>query len=208
MKSEQTWAYIHAERAAMADTWAGLSADQWARPSWCAQWSVKDAAGHILAAAEQTPANFSKEMARAGFRFAVFADRAAKRLGALSPEELVRRLRLRTSTENHPPAPVMAMLGEIVVHGQDIRRPLGLDHRPPEAALVVLANYYRKSNLLIGSKRRVAGLRLRASDNEWAAGEGPEVIGPLCSMILAMTGRRGANADLSGEGLATLANRS
>ena len=39
---------------------------------------------------------------------------------------LVARLRARTTTTNHPPAPVMAMLGEIVVHGEDIRRPLGI----------------------------------------------------------------------------------
>lgn len=93
MKSDQTWISIHAERAAMADTWAELSVDEWTSPSWCEGWCVHDAAGHILAAAEQTPFNFYKEMAVAGFRFNVFADRAAKRLGSLSPRELVDRLR-------------------------------------------------------------------------------------------------------------------
>ena len=168
---------------------------------------MQDTAGHILAAAEQTPANFYKEMISAGFRFNVFADRAAKRLGALGPEELVRRLRARTTTTNHPPAPVMAMLGEIVVHGEDIRRPLGLQHRSPEAALVAVADSYKKSNLLIGAKRRIAGLRLRATDSDWVSGDGPEVVGPLTSLVVAMAGRKGAHADLSGEGLAILSKR-
>jgi uncharacterized protein (TIGR03083 family) len=208
MKSDEIWNHIHAERAQLAETLTALSADQWASPSWCTGWAVRDTVGHVVAAAEQTPATFYKELLAAGFRFNVFTERGAKRLGALNPEELIRRLRERTSTTNHPPAPVMAMLGEIVVHGEDIRRPLGLVHRGPEAALVALADSWKKSNLLIGAKRRIAGLRLRATDAHWVHGDGPEVAGPLSSLVLAMTGRKGAHDDLTGEGLATLANRS
>lgn len=207
MRSSETWKHIHAERSLLADTWTTLSSQQWATPSWCEGWSVQQTAGHVLAAAEQTPANFYKQLASAGFRFNVFTDRDAKRLGSLDPDELVRRLRARTTTTNHPPAPVMAMLGEIVVHGQDIRRPLGLEHTPPEAALVAVADSWKSSNLLIGSKRRIAGLRLRASDTDWSHGEGPEVSGPMMSLVLAMTGRKQSHGDLSGDGLATLAAR-
>jgi len=207
MKSDEIWKHIHAERGHMAATLTTLTPAQWAAPSWCAGWSVQDAAGHVLAAAEQTPGNFYKELIGAGFRFSVFTDRGAKRLAAVGPDELVRRLQARTSTTNHPPAPVMAMLGEIVVHGQDIRRPLGLEHRPPEAALVAVADSWKNSNLLIGSKRRIAGLRLKATDADWSHGDGPEVSGPLLALVLAMTGRKGAHADLSGDGLAALAAR-
>ena len=207
MKSSETWKYIHSERADMAETWATLSPDQWATASWCDGWTVQDTAGHVLAAAEQTPANFYKELIAAGFRFNVFAGRAARRIGAIGPAELVRRLQARTTTTNHPPAPVMAMLGEIVVHGEDIRRPLGLKHRSPEAALVAVADSWKNSNLLIGAKRRIAGLRLRATDTEWAHGDGPEVAGPLGALVLAMTGRKGAYSDLTGEGVAVLSSR-
>ncbi len=207
MKTQEVWAHIHAERGDMADTWTGLSAEQWTHPSWCEGWSVQDTAGHILSAAEQTPLNFYKEMAVAGFRFNVFADRGARRLGALSPEELVRRLRARTTTTNHPPAPVIAMLGEIVVHGEDIRRPLDLEHQYPEAALVAVADNYKKTNILVGSRRRITGLRLRATDSDWAYGDGPEVSGPLISLILAMTGRTDGLRDLAGEGVSVLVAR-
>ena len=191
----------------MADTLGSLSSDQWTTPSWCRGWSVQDTAGHILAAAEQTPANFYKELFLAGFRFHVFTDRAAKRLADIGPDQLVSRLRARTTTTNHPPAPVMAMLGEIVVHGEDIRRPLGLEHQSPRPALVAVADSWKNSNLLIGAKRRIAGLRLRATDTEWAHGDGPEVSGPLVSLILAMVGRTQVHPDLAGEGLAVLSNR-
>ena len=87
MKSEEIWKYIHSERGQMAETWAELTPRQWAAASWCEGWSVQDTAGHILAAAEQTPANFFKEMTSAGFKFNVFADRAARRLAAIGPDE-------------------------------------------------------------------------------------------------------------------------
>jgi uncharacterized protein (TIGR03083 family) len=207
MKSNETWTYIHAERAELADTWAGLSPGQWASSSWCEGWSVRDTAGHVLAAAEQTPLNFYKELISAGFRFNVFTDRAAKEVGGIGPDELVRRLEARTTTTNHPPAPVMAMLGEIIVHGEDIRRPLGLAHTSPEAAVVAVADSWKNSNLLIGAKRRIGGLRLRATDATWANGAGPEVAGPLISLLLAMAGRKGAHSDLTGDGVRILAER-
>jgi uncharacterized protein (TIGR03083 family) len=207
MKTKEIWTHIHAERADMADTWGGLSTEQWAAPSWCHGWSVQDTAGHILAAAEQTPLHFYRELAAAGFRFNVFTDRGAKRLAVLSPDELVQRLRARSTTTNHPPAPVIAMLGEIIVHGEDIRRPLGLDHQCPAAALVAVADNYKKTNILIGSKRRISGLRLRATDCDWTSGDGPQISGPLISLILAMAGRSEALGDLDGEGKPVLAAR-
>jgi uncharacterized protein (TIGR03083 family) len=207
MKSTDVWKNIHAERLQLAETWASLSPEQWATPSWCGGWSVQETAGHVVAAAEQTPANFFKDMAKAGFKFNLFAERDAKRNAAAGPDELIRRLRARTTTTNHPPAPVVAMLGEIIVHGADIRRPLGLAHTSPEAALEAVADSWKNSNLLIGAKRRIAGLRLRATDSTWTHGDGPEVSGPMASLVLAMSGRKGALSDLTGDGLETLSKR-
>src|SRR5450756_1365731 len=61
MKTAEIWTNIHAERAALADTWEGLTPDQWLTSSWCGGWSVHVTAGHVLAAAEQTIPNFYKE---------------------------------------------------------------------------------------------------------------------------------------------------
>jgi uncharacterized protein (TIGR03083 family) len=207
MKTQQIWSNIHAERAAMADAWSTFTDAQWAHPSWCAGWTTKDVAGHLVASAEQTFGRFYLEMAQAGFRFNVFVDRAARRNAQRPADELVARLRARTTTTNHPPAPVLAMLGEVLVHGEDIRGPLGLEHAPPEAALVAVAENYRRSNLLIGGKRRIEGLRLEATDVSWTCGDGPEVKGPIASLVVAMAGRRPATTGLSGEGVATLADR-
>jgi len=48
---------------------------------------------------------------------------------------------------------------------------------------------------------------LRASDTDWRHGAGPEVTGPAIALVMAMTGRKQALEDLTGEGLATLRNR-
>lgn len=53
----------------------------------------------------------------------------------------------------------------------------------------------------------MATSRLRATDAEWSTGAGPEVSGPLLSLLLAMTGREVALNDLSGDGVATLRQR-
>jgi hypothetical protein len=94
-----------------------------------------------------------------------------------------------------------------VVHGTDIRRPLGLERSFPIATLVQVAEFYRRSNLLIGAKKRIAGLTLRASDAGWSTGSGPEVTGPMLALVLAMTGRSVALEELSGPGVEQLAAR-
>jgi uncharacterized protein (TIGR03083 family) len=207
MTTSDIWRYIGSERSDLADTWESLTPEQWSAPSWCEGWSVQDVAGHLVASAEQTPPHFFKEFAAAGFKFNDFAERGATRCASAGSNELIRRLRARTSTRNHPPGPVSAMLGEVVVHGDDLRRPLGLSHQTPEAALVVVADSWKKTNILIGSKKRIEGLRLAATDSTWTHGDGPEVSGPLQSLVLAMTGRTQVLDDLSGDGVAILASR-
>ena len=92
MKSEEIWKYIHSERGQLAETWAELTPRQWAAASWCEGWSCRTPPAHS-GRRRQTPANFFKEMTSAGFKFNVFADRAAKRLAAIGPDELVRSSR-------------------------------------------------------------------------------------------------------------------
>ncbi len=207
MKSTELWHHIHTERANLIDTWIGFTSEQWKYPSLCAGWSVQDVAGHVVAGAEQTPVNFIMDLSQARFKFDAFTDQVAKRNAATGPTELVRRLQARTTTTNHPPGPARAMLGEIVVHGADIRRPLGVKYRYPDAALVHIADNWKNSNFIIGAKRRIEGLRLKATDVSWTHGDGPEVAGPMLTIVLAMAGRKDAHRDLSGEGVATLASR-
>ena len=69
-------------------------------------------------------------------------------------------------------------------------------------------------NFLVGGravgfvpKRRPTGLRFEATDVDWTWGSGPLIRGTAEAVMLALTGRRAALADLSGDGVAELQSR-
>ena len=207
MDDPTVWKAIHRERAAVADTLATLNPSQWSQPSLCGGWSVHVTAAHIVMGAEQTPSHFMKRMAANGFRFNTMMDRDARRLGTLPTTELIDRLRARLTTTNRPPAPVITMLGEVVVHGEDIRQPLGIPSNVSDEALTACLEMYKGANFPTGTKKRIESLRLVATDVGWSHGTGPEVSGPGSALLLAMTGRAAGLNDLAGDGLATLRQR-
>src|SRR4029077_11013506 len=131
----------------------------------------------------------------------------AANLGASGADTLANFQSVMTSVK-HPPGPTQTWLGETIVHSEDIRRALGIQHEYPTDAVMTVADFYKGSNLLIGSKSRIAGLTLRATDANWSHGTGPEVSGPILSLVIAMTGRKQADDDLAGDGVATLRSRS
>jgi uncharacterized protein (TIGR03083 family) len=201
------WPMIHAEREALAEDLAGLDDDKWQTPSLCSDWSVRDVLGHMTATARMTPPKFFLGFARSGFNFNAMTAKDVQRETGGTPSEGLAAFHGLIGATTHPPGPTDAMLGESLVHSEDIRRPLFIIREYPEASITKAADFYKRSNMIIGAKKRVEGLRLRATDADWSTGEGPEVTGPAISLLLAMTGRSAALKDLSGEGLNTLAAR-
>ena len=201
------WPAIHTERRALASDLAGLSASQWSTPSLCPDWTVNDVLAHMLATAKMTPPKFVAKLATSGFRFnSMTAKDVVAERGSSGADTLARYEAVLDAT-SHPPGPLTAMLGEQVVHGEDIRRPLGITHVYPEQELTTVADFFKGSNLLLGGKKRVAGLSLRASDADWSSGAGPEVRGPMLALVLMIAGRQVALDELSGDGVATLRSR-
>jgi len=112
----------------------------------------------------------------------------------------------RTST---PPASLDTRLVEAFVHGEDIRRPLGSRGDYPEAAVVQAIRYQVRTATSFGGGRELAdGLRLVVAGTDVSIGDGPEVAGSAVDLLLAVSGRAVALADLSGPGLTELAARS
>ena len=203
-----TWQMITAERAALVDGLAGLPAADWDKPSLCAGWSVRQVVAHIVATAEMTPPRFVAKFAGSGFNFRKMADADIDRLTvANSDAQLVDLLRARVGARNAPPGPAPSWLGETIVHGEDVFRALGAYRDHPAEHLVAVADFYRNSNTLIGSKRRIDGIALRATDTGWRHGSGPEAAGPMIALVMAMTGRKAALDDLQGDGVAALRSR-
>ena len=201
------WTAIAAERGALADDLTDLTAAQWETSSLCAQWTVRDVVAHLSATASMTPMKFFTGMAAAGFSFARFSKaEIAKHRGA-DPAAALADFRSLVHSTSAPPGPKVSWLGEIVIHGADIRRPLGISHTYPPDAVRQVLDFYKGSNMLSGAKTRIAGLALQATDADWRHGQGEPVQGPLLSLLLAMTGRAAACGDLTGPGVASLRSR-
>jgi uncharacterized protein (TIGR03083 family) len=201
------WPLIHAERSALAADLASLTDQQWATPSLCTAWTVRDVLGHMTATAKLTPPKFFAALAGSGFRFNEMSAKGIAQETTGTPAQGLAEFRGQLTATTHPPGPAESMLGEAVIHSEDIRRPLGITRDYPLEAVTRVADFFKGSNLLIGSKKRIAGLKLHATDAEWSTGAGPEVSGPLLSLVLAMTGRAAALDALSGDGVATLRQR-
>lgn len=133
------------------------------------------------------------------------AMRRAEQMGADGAETLARFRSVVTSTTK-PPVPLPAMLGETIVHGTDIRRPLGIEHDYPIAALTRLTEYYQGTDQVVLAKGRIKGLRLVATDGPFTTGAGPLVTGPTLALIMAMVGREAFIAELADEGITALAS--
>jgi uncharacterized protein (TIGR03083 family) len=203
-----TWNAIRSERAALAEALAGLPDDAWDRPSLCRGWSVREVVAHLIATAEMNPPAFFGRFAASGFRFVVMTEANIRTvLDGSSNADLVARYRSRVDARTAPPGPALSWLGETIVHGEDVFRALGGYRDHPGEHLAAVAGFYTGSNMLIGTKKRIAGVRLRATDTGWSHGTGPEAAGPMIALVMAMTGRREALADLTGDGVAVLRGR-
>lgn len=131
--------------------------------------------------------------------------RLAEQLGS-TPAETLQRFRDAVTSTTRPPLPVIAMLGETIVHGTDIRRSLGIRRDYPIETLTTVAEYYRGSDMVVLAKGRVRGLRLVATDGPFATSD-PLVSGPTLALTMTMTERAAFCDDLGGGGLPTLRER-
>jgi uncharacterized protein (TIGR03083 family) len=207
-RSADIWPLVHAERAALADDLTDLDDEQWSTPSLCSELSVREVLAHLTAAATLNPLRWFAGVVRCRFDFdKQVAMRLAEQLGDDSAETLDRFRRAVTSTTK-PPLPTIAMLGETIVHGEDIRHPLGIRRHYPTTTLTRVGEYYSGTDQVVIARKRVRDLRLTATDGPFATGEGPPVSGPTLALVMAMTGRAAFCDQLRGEGVPVLLDRS
>lgn len=200
------WPMVHAERAALIEDLTRLDGEQWNTPSLCEGWTVHDVVAHLINTAKTTRVSFVTTFLRARFDFHRQNAHGVARERGATPEETLNRLRQVASRTSTPPAPLDTRLVEEVLHGEDIRRPLGLTHTyAPEAVIRSLRLQARTPASFGGAKELVSGLRLTATNADLSIGEGPEVSGPALSLLLTISGRRVALDELSGPGVARLA---
>lgn len=205
---------IASERVRLADVLDTLDDAQWATPSLCGAWTVRVAAAHLLMPLVTPLRGFLVSTLRARGDFNLANDRQSRAIAArMSTGEIVAGLRAQAGNRFHPPTfGHEAPITELVVHGQDIRRPLGLPVSfGPDALRPALDMLVSPKALRGFVPRRVrsvlTGLRIEADDVEWAHGDGPLLRGPGASLAYALTGRTASLGELTGPGVDLLRGR-
>lgn len=208
MDRDATFAAVAADRRALAVTLAGLDDDQWATPSLCGEWDVRHVVAHLTSGWNVGAAGFAWLMLRhRGFHGANEALTA--RLAERPTEAIVADLRDHADERFTPPGfgPEMP-LTDVLVHGLDALRPLGLE-RPvsPEAATCVLDFLVTPKARKVVQATGTDGLALSAPDLGWSHGDGPAVTGTADDLLLVLAGRPAGLDGLTGDGVADLRAR-
>lgn len=191
---------VRSENARLVAVLDGLDATGWETPSLCPGWTVRDVVVHLLMAYRLSVPRFLVGMALNRFDFDRFAHRWATR-DARTPVQARDDL-AATATERFgvPGAPPEAPLSHLVIHTQDVVRPLGVSLAPdPRVAPFVLGQLTGPRFTMTPDEVR-AGLTWTATDVDWATGEGPEVRGDLTALITVLGGRPTGLDELSGPG--------
>ena len=195
------------ERDEFAALLENLTPQQWDSPTLCERWRVRDVVAHVIGYDPMSRGQLARRIAkglvtRGGANAVVVAEYADK-----SPEELTALMRRYAV----PQGLTAGFGGKIaltdgMIHQQDIRRPLGIPRTIAAESLRIALDFTAWSPRLLGAVR-ARGVRLVATDIDWAYGKGPEVRGSGEAILMAMAGRRVALDDLDGPGRAKLTQR-
>ena len=198
-----TFAEIADERRGLAALLSGLTGEQQATPSLCSAWTVHDVVAHLVVPLEVSTPKFLLAMLACRGNFDRANVRVTREQARRPFGELVEVLHRKAGSRFTPPgAGPEAPLTDLLVHGLDIRWPLGIARDVPEERL-------RTSLTLVADggfvrKGALDGLRFEADDLDWAHGTGPAVRGNADALLLAMTGRPAAHDHLDGDGVPVL----
>ena len=206
-RDDNLWALARAERTALAEDLSRLTTEQWRHGTLCERWDVEDVVAHLTAAASLNQWRWMRSIVGARFRVGVHNQRRLVEHRGRTPAETLDQFRAIVDSTTAPSGHTPAYLGEVVVHAQDIRQPLGLLRRPDVGALTPVADFLARRDFAVASRTAVAGLQLRADDGPFAAGSGPLVTGSTLALVMSMAGRAPYVEQLNGPGASTLRKR-
>ncbi len=188
MNSDTVWQHIDTERSWLADLLESLPEAAWTQPSLCAGWSVRDVAAHLTLSHARLR-DLIWPAVRAGFRYDTIVREVALR-SPLTHEQIVATLRGFVGSRRRVAFITdLEPLIDILVHTQDICLPLGVDHPMPTDASAAAAERVLSTHWPLRRWRPPQGVRLVATDTDWAYGSGPERRASMQEHLLTLTGR-------------------
>ncbi|HSP36654.1 MAG TPA: maleylpyruvate isomerase family mycothiol-dependent enzyme [Frankiaceae bacterium] len=200
MENDDTWRYIDEQRAGLADLFDDLDEAEWATPSLCDGWRVREVAAHLtLSHMGAGPAVWAMLRARGSFN-RMIRDTAVRQ-AELPSAQYAPLLRAMVGSRRTAPgvAPTEPLI-DVLVHGQDIARPLGRERTMPVPAAEAAATRVWEMGFPFRARRRLEGRRLLATDCDFSVGSGEPVTGPVAELLMLLTGRPPALGVLSGAG--------
>lgn len=206
MDSEAAWRWLESERRAFADLLDGLTAQEWATPSLCEGWSVRDVVAHMMVGPTGSMRSFAVAMVRARGNFDRANHLLAVRAGTRPTTELAEAFRTHAAHRFTPPGmDWRAPITDFSVHRLDVLVPL---HRPDDGdrsawpACLAALRHPRLAQAFGASG--APRLTYVATDVESVLGEGPRVEAPAGALALALTRRTARLDELAGPGATTL----
>lgn len=197
------WDDIATERLGIADVLEGLTDAQWQTPSLCGKWTVRELAGHLVVPFHTSMPAFVVAMVKAGGSFHRANDSLARAQSKRPTADLIADLRANATSHFTPPRQgPLAPLTDSLVHGQDLRIPLGInDPRDPEVWLQSLDFLVTPAARGSFTRPELPPVEFVATDLDWHVGAGPQVSGPAYAIALALTTRAASLDRLSGAGM-------
>lgn len=169
MDPDTIWRNVDEQRGHLADLLDTLEPQQWATPSLCAGWTVREVAIHIT----QSHASIGEMLPAAlksGFRFDAMVRRAALE-DPSEPAAITARLRDMAGSRKRPPlTKEVDPLLDVLIHTQDICIPLGIDRPMPTDAAVAVADRLWHMKFPFAPQRDLPGYRFVATDADFAVG--------------------------------------
>jgi len=183
---------------------------QWDAASLCDGWKVRHVMSHMTLGYTTSLPSIALMVARHGFSVPKASKAMSIQYGDThSSAEILSALEggIANPKGLGKLIPDHEILTDHAIHQWDARVPLGLPRELPRERAVAILDALPRIGGFMQSKKRVAGLTLVATDVGHSVGDGPAVEGPAQSLILAASGRPIGLDGLSGDGLATLADR-
>lgn len=158
-----------AERLALCDYLDGLDEAAWSAQSWCEAWTAHQVVAHLSTSTTTGLWDMIRGASRARGDFDRMEREQAVHLAAdVAASELIAQIRATASSMKRTPmSSPLDPLTDIIVHGQDIARPL---ERPlPSCSVRVVASLdHVVTSRWYGAPKRFADLNLSGA-SEWDA---------------------------------------
>ncbi len=203
------WADIKVDRESFADYLATLAPQDWEAQSLCAAWTVKGVTTHLLVTPTMSKGQIFTGFLASGFNLGKFSAKlVSKMCDEMSTDEIIEKTRSTAGVKNPPPGlKPIGVFGEVLTHTSDVSLAIDKPFALPVDHYVIGLDYMKGVQPVLGCKKRIAGLKLNATDADWSTGDGPFVEGKAQHLLSAMTGRRAALDDLTGDGVEELRGR-